>query len=237
MPLRREFILFYSYFLLQNSSLGSKIFIDVKKLLTYNFRALKHDIFVRRYWKQVPDEPAISQQQIGLWRHTYRKCGLPRPLVLMDYCWFLRRKGLSDYISITWCWRRLLQWFFPHIVATEPSRSLRINPSMWMLLSKHRSSKLSKQVMNLPCVVKLARCVLTNLLQCNEMPARWFEVLLHPWTTQRIFYLKISDNRLNKRKSAKMLSSNAAFQFICMKITIRVFPLQVWRHFRCLPQA
>ena len=115
--------------------------------------------------------------------------------------------------------------FFPHILATEPSRSLRINSSMWMLLSKHRSSKLSKQVMNLPCVVKLARCVLTNLLQCNDIPAWWFEVLLHPWTTQRILYLKKSDNRLNKRKSAKILSSNAAFQFICMKITMWSFPL------------
>ena len=126
-----------------------------------------------------------------------------------------------DYFML----KTALAMIFPHIVATEPSRSLRINPSMWMLLSKHRSSKLSKQVMNLPCVVKLARCVVTNLLQCNEMPARWFEVLLHPWTTQHILYLKKSDNQLNKRKSAKILSSNAAFQFICMKITVWSFPL------------
>ena len=94
-----------------------------------------------------------------------------------------------------------------------------------MLLSKHRSSILSKQVMNLPCVVKLAWCVLTNPLQCNEMPARWFEVLLHPWTTQCILYLKKSDNRLNNQKSAKILSSNAAFQFISMKITMWSFPV------------
>ena len=84
--------------------------------------------------------------------NTYWKCGLPQPLVLVDYCWFLRRKSFSNDFSTTWCWRRLLQWLFPHIVATEPSRSLRINTSMQMLLSKHRSSKLSKQVMNLPCV-------------------------------------------------------------------------------------
>ena len=52
-----------------------------------------------------------------------------------------------------------------------------------------------------------------------------FEVLLHPLITRHSFYLKKSDNRLNKRKSTKILSSNAAFQFICMKITMRSFPL------------
>lgn len=84
-----------------------------------------------------------------------------------------------------------------HTVGTESGRSLRLEPSMWMILLKHLSSKCSEQTMNLPCAVKFARWVLTTLthlsrstlftgLQCSDIPAWWSEELLYPWTTHRL---------------------------------------------------
>ena len=84
-----------------------------------------------------------------------------------------------------------------HTVGTESGRSLRLEPSMWIILLKHLSSKCSEQTMNLPCAVKFARWVLTTLthlsrstlftgLQCSDIPAWWSEELLYPWTTHRL---------------------------------------------------
>jgi len=128
------------------------------------------------------------------------------------------------------------------MVGTEPVFRTLLHPLTCTDLVKHLSSKCSEHIGKRSSGVKFALCVLTKRFHfahsalfigetCIDIPFFRFDLLLHPWITQRLagilkelFYLKLS------------LISSGALPNVCIEIShVSLFRWSVWRHFPLAP--